>query len=725
MDFNEPMNFMNHSNNNHETETKIIPVRYLLNDDSQMQKTEIQLNKNILLYDEIKFYFFDSLKKELLKIDKDNEDGDTITINDSELNFENISFDYIRYSIDNKWLLLEKNEFIDLDDEDNTEIKLMIKIKTISQEKLNLNNLHNIRTKEINELNEKINNLLNNKLNLQNNKICSNTNLDLVVLIANPLMNGDKELRTMNDFNKILCSIQRAIQKSLNSISVEFWPLTESRLIEILEHKPTILHLICKSTYVVPDNIPEGNHSNNYVNLIFEKDDHNAHFISRNELIEKIKLISDEIKKNIKDITLIISTQFAEDVYKMFKDIGEELSKEKSLGFRNILVQPTTLTDIDYISEFNLNFYTNIIFSGGEKINELYKIALYSCQYDNIFCCCFHSHKNYEGKVCPIMKNEINELYFEKDEGSKNITEIIPHFCHLKRKEKTTYFYNHQKNFCKMHAQLFKKFQEDIQGFYKNKTKIDKNHYNLCCCNEPNHNIDSIFFKDFNENENNNMIKFGGKTKLERNKYIPDFSKFDLLVGRNKIIYDVIVNIKNIEPNNNINIFFENKKEDESSSSDLKELVDIIIEYMKERDIEEEIDGDNLTRINLSRENIELNPKEIEFREIKSSPNLCNKNYKIIDLTNQESNKSNKIRELDKINIYFIILDDNFSKDLIKKYNKYKVVFLSMNQIQIEGIEGLKPIKIENWRITSLYNEYIRGQLNKVSEALYKKDKKK
>ena len=151
----------------------------------------------------------------------------------------------------------------------------------------------------------------------------------------------------------------------------------------------------------------------------------------------------------------------------------------------------------------------------------------------------------------------------------------------------------------------------------------------------------------------------------------------------------------------------------------MKELVDIIIEYMKERDIEEEIDGDNLTRINLSRENIELNPKEIEFREIKSSPNLCNKNYKIIDLTNQESNKSNKIRELDGKNIYFIILDDNFSEELIKKYNKYEVVFLSMKQIQIEGIEGLKPIKIENWRITSLYNEYIRGQLNKVSKALY------
>ena len=720
MDFNEPKNFMNHSKNNHETETKIIPVRYLLNDDSQMQKTEIQLNKNILLYDEIKFYFFDSLKKELLKIDKDNEDGDTITINDSELNFENISFDYIRYSIDNKWILLEKNEFIDLDDEDNTEIKLMIKIKIISQEKLNLNNLHNMRTKEINELNEKINNLLNNKLNLQNNKICSNTNLDLVVLIANPLMNGDKELRTMNDFNKILCSIQRALQKSLNSISVEFWPLTESRLIKILEHKPTILHLICKSTYVVPDNILEGNHSSNYVNLIFENDEHNAHFISRNELIEKIKLISGEIKKNIKDITLIISTQFAEDVYKMFKDIGEELSKEKSLGFRNILVQPTTLTDIDYISEFNLNFYTNIIFSGGEKINELYKIALYSCQYDNIFCCCSHSHKNYEGKVCPIMKNVINELYFEKNEGSKRKTEIIPHFCHLKRKEKTIY-YDYKVNFCKMRKQLFKNFEEEIQGFYKNKTNIDK-HYNLCCCNEPNHNIDSIFFKDFNENENNNMIIFGGKTKLERNKYIPDFSKFDLLVGRNKIIYDVIDHIKNIKSkksNDNINIFYENKKEDESSSSDLKELVDIIIEYMKERDIEEEIDGDNLTRINLSRENIELNPKEIEFREIKSSPNLCNKNYKIIDLTNQESNKSNKIRELDDKNIYFIILDDNFSEELIKKYNKYEVVFLSMKQIQIEGIEGLKPIKIENWRITSLYNEYIRGQLNKVSKALY------
>jgi len=154
MDFNEPMNRTNHANNNHENETKEITVLYLLNDDSQIKETyiQIQLDKNILLYDEIKKYFFDSFKKELLKIGKDNKDGDTITINDEyfspELNFENISFDYIRYSIDNKWLLLEKNEFIDLDDEDNTEIKLMIKIKIISQEKLNLNNLHNIRTKK-------------------------------------------------------------------------------------------------------------------------------------------------------------------------------------------------------------------------------------------------------------------------------------------------------------------------------------------------------------------------------------------------------------------------------------------------------------------------------------------------------------------------------------------------------------------------------------------------
>jgi hypothetical protein len=80
MDFNAPM-------------TKKIRVLYLLNDDSQMQETYIQLDKNILLYDEIKFYFFDSFKKELLKINTENEDGDTITINDSELNFENISFD--------------------------------------------------------------------------------------------------------------------------------------------------------------------------------------------------------------------------------------------------------------------------------------------------------------------------------------------------------------------------------------------------------------------------------------------------------------------------------------------------------------------------------------------------------------------------------------------------------------------------------------------------------
>ena len=75
---------------------------------------------------------------------------------------------------------------------------------------------------------------------------------------------AEQELRTMNDYDKIPNLIHEAIKDSLNSISVEFYPLTKERLKEILSNKdlkPSILHLICKSTYCLPENndIPEGN----------------------------------------------------------------------------------------------------------------------------------------------------------------------------------------------------------------------------------------------------------------------------------------------------------------------------------------------------------------------------------------------------------------------------------------------------------------------------------
>ena len=708
--------------------SKTFDVSYLINNDLQMKKLEFEIDNNLdsLSYEQITIKFFKSLEKIEAS---ENYDKYYIT----ELIYENIIFDFIRYLIDDDWIFLGENECIILKDIINSKIKLMIKITILSEDKIRVKKIYDKKVMEISEINGKIYDLSKKSSNINYTDISSNTNLDLVVLTANPLIhtifdNNEikeiKEFRTMNDFNKITNSIQRAINESLDSISAEFWPLTLSRFIEIIsdeEYKPTILHLICKSTYIVPDNIPEGDKSNNYINIIFEKEDYNAQFINEKELKDIINS-KKEIKKNIKDITLIISTQLAEDAKEMFKD----------LGFKNIIIQPTTLTDIDYISEFNYTFYRDIIFSEYTNIKDIYEDALYSYidpQYDNIFCCCFHSHEKIQSKFCLIMTNLINELYYKENEESKNMVEIIPHFCHLKMTEKSNY-YDYKSNFCLMRKQIFKKFKEEIkENTYKNKRNKKKNNIDVCCCHKDDHNIESIFFKVFSEYGKNNILKFGGKVKLGRNKYIPDFSKMELLVGRNKLVYDVITYIKN-HKEFSINICCENKEREEQQQSqkkepkeydcctisDLRELANIIIEYMKERETEDEQENNELTKkLSFEKNNI-INQDDISIKNIKSCPILYRKKerYKIIDLTIQESNELN---ELDISNIYFIILDNNSSKKIIEHFNKNarKKIFFSIQKL--EKIDFCKELKN-----LSLFNKYIKGQLKEVDKALLDED---
>ena len=51
--------------------------------------------------------------------------------------------------------------------------------------------------------------------------------------------------------------IHEAIHESIQQIKAEFYPLTKSKFEEIIskkDYKPTILHLICKTTYIIPNN---------------------------------------------------------------------------------------------------------------------------------------------------------------------------------------------------------------------------------------------------------------------------------------------------------------------------------------------------------------------------------------------------------------------------------------------------------------------------------------
>ena len=123
------------------------------------------------------------------------------------------------------------------------------------------------------------------------------------------------------------------------------------------------------------------------------------------------------IKKNL-------IMKFSQDVYNIFNE----------LGFKNIIIQNTTPTDIDFIANVNLKFYENLIINKIKNINDIYNDALNTNINKDVttFCCCFHEHKI----NCNFMKNIKNELYNDKEVKSTldELTKTLPHFCHLKPK---------------------------------------------------------------------------------------------------------------------------------------------------------------------------------------------------------------------------------------------------------------------------------------------------
>ena len=711
-----------------------IGLEYFLNDEEKkegnLKLNHFNVSCNKISYEDIldSFYLF----------------LETITLPDEikHIKPDHFTCEFIRYLYRDGWVLLGENEFIYFDDYlDINNLKIMIKATIYTDDEFDILKKCDTIKKEIDytykEMLEK---------NLDNSP--TDIPLNLIVLNANPLMNGKNELRTMNDFNIITSTIFKLFDDEDYLKYTRFGLLTMNTLKDILSNKtkiPVILHLICKSTYI------KDNESNKYIaNLIFEKNyfsgntinNYNLEFV--NEKTLKKELFEDnsaeEIKENIKKITLIISTQLAEDVYNIFKDFE----------FKNILVQHTTLADVNFIAEFNKIFYQDLIRHLDKPINTIFENALITSNEEidfKTFCCCFHNHK--DSCSCSILENLQNEIYNDKNSKIvKNLTKeeklkemeiYIPHFYHLfplctsyikrhfKSNEKNKYY-----SFSS-HLLNCKKFMNYVEHFSLDNTKRVQN---FCCCNinSKNHNINMIFQKDFNEEDKNNKIQFRKAGTLRENLNLPNYKKLKLLVGKNKAIFQALqyffrddYNYCNIYGDNmeNLKIFGSILKEYYRERYYFYELYNNE-ENEKEKDINEDISlKKNISQsilkasINSELENMIINDIDINLnRKISQPSSFYNRQIKGIN----EMDYENFIKENTKLNfniIYFLYV---FDAKLIKSNlrDKNKIIFFSEEPLGIIGkIQNIQLIKEPKLQSDEKYyknilqvslNEYIKFQ---------------
>ena len=402
-----------------------VKLIYFINNDYK-KEAELTLinyngNDNIILYEEIVESFYIFLQQIKNNSSSDSEFNEMI--NREFFNLEQNDFDIesIRYFDGEGWISLEKDDVIFLEGNITLDkLKIMINANILTDEKIELQLNYNEIDSDIKNLNDELS-------SETKDKNPPDAPLNFIVLTANPLMDGEKELRTMNDFNIITSAIYEILNDKNHLNYSEFIPLTKKTLKDILTDEkriPVVLHLICKSTYIVVKQ-----NFNSFVKLIFEKDEldknkinYNLEFVDKNILENEIFNfeLNPEMKENIKKITLIISTPLAEDVYDLFKDFG----------FKNLIVQHTTLANVDFVANYNRQFYESLL-SSDKTINQIFDYA-FNIYIDKnnppVFCCCFHKHKIY----CKFLLNLKNELYNDNTPRNiKNLDEFLPHFHHL------------------------------------------------------------------------------------------------------------------------------------------------------------------------------------------------------------------------------------------------------------------------------------------------------
>ena len=188
------------------------------------------------------------------------------------------------------------------------------------------------------------------------------------------------------------------------------------------------MHLLFKSVYESQNNKNNDNNIKNNieknascVNLLFENEECKIKRIDQN----KLKSIFNSFDKNIiENINLLICTPLSEEIFEIFNNI-------ENYNFKNIIVQHTTLANVEFISHLNEQLYKYII-DVNKSFSEALNFAKKDCM--NIihqFCCYFHKHK-YD---CELIENLSNELYYKPNLYiDKN-----PHFNHLRYKCKCKY----------------------------------------------------------------------------------------------------------------------------------------------------------------------------------------------------------------------------------------------------------------------------------------------
>lgn len=683
-----------------------VDIIYFINNESQKKgKLNFDSYSDNISYKEIEDNFKIFLKEEDNNYFLDDEN-------------KPIYINFIRYFDGEGWILLKEDEAILLGEGIYlSNIKLMIKANILIGKKQKFINKYYKMVYNIKKIQDDL-------LGDDKNKT-PDAPLNLIVLTSNPLMDGDKELRTMNDFNIITSKIYELFDNYHYLKYTEFLPLTMNTLIDILSDdskRPVILHLICKSTY-----IEENNNDNQFANLIFEQDEdnenkskYNLEFINK-EKLEKIFNSNEKIKENIKKITLIISTPLAEDVYELFNNFG----------FKNLLVQHTTLADVNYIADFNYKFYFELIDKKSISINDLFYNINILMDKGNppSFCCCNHKHK----KDCNLIKNLKNELYNINNNNEINklyLEKTIPHFYHLFPSCQSTCYNNLVNQNFSLSLHNYRCLKQSYFAGEVEKHQVvkleNKTFYNLCCCPKgkevEQHTLNTIFFKNFNKGE---KLRFRIKYKITKPKFVPNFSEMKLLVGQNKIVLKIMEFIDSDEPYN----FYIHG----NSIDDLKLLGNIIKEYYKEKNYYYNDEPDDLEE------------QKINYKMLKRMNNAAdgdlNKGYE--DLSNVDNSSiiwtksSPNIRKISRIKKFenFDLNDDDennnileFNKEIINGYNNNKIYFIYVFDNKLVKDVKLKindkKIKIIWFYKDILEDKDIEENINKI-EFNYEKVLKK
>ena len=626
-----------------------INVIYFLNrgikytDKMEITYVDDHSNKNLdfISYKDIKISFEKYLNKKKHENKKNDEENE---VNVFDIQANNIIYEYIRYFNGEGWLPLAQNENILINEKlslDNLQIQ--IKATILSGKDIYVQKKFENIGKEINSIKTNLDLIKNKSINYSENKPFNS-----IILTANPLMDGSNEFRTMNDFNIIPSILYNLFKEKEYLKYTQFGILTKKSFIEALSNKELdsfILHLICKTTYIIPNNRIRINFSNeeeeekscDFVNLIFEQENnYNSQFINKEDIRE---ILSEPlIKENIKKITLIISTQLSQDVYNIFNEFG----------FKNIIIQNTTQAVVDFIANVNLKFYENLIINKIKNISDIYNDALNTNINKDIttFCCCFHEHNI----NCNFIKNIQNELY--NDNKVKytldKLKETLPHFSHLNPKfPKVRPKCNFPEDFCFHTKHCLDNFNikyTSLKEEKDDKIKLD-DVLSICCCfdakekNNVKHNINIIFSTKYFTSENMNDKNSKVQITLQKS-YIPQYEKMIFLVGKNKDIFNVIKAL-------NSNVQYLNIYGD--TIENLKLFINVLIEYYQERNYQKKykhIILDEFNIQNFKKEHIYNTKYFIYIQDPKLIQDI--KDFNII-LFSEDIYKNNKFKNI-KIN---------------------------------------------------------------------------